>query len=1491
MSFSRLDSGQIARGTQDLLHPLIAYVERWLPSLGVSPAQLGTSGTLSVFVAPGAALVYLLRSRLFRDGGRPPIVAHWIPWLGSAPQIQKDPDSLFRKARRELGPIFGVRVFGTTLYHVVDADLIMEIYKRPDVFGASPVQATFLNQTFDLSMQALASSGAVGEMIQQLSPPHFHPLLFDFVTHARSQIDKLPSNTPLSLLSIAIQPMRNAECATLFGPSFLASHYDHEIVTAFKTFSSNIPLLAANFPAFLMPTTVAARQTLLNTLDTYFDIGLPDDVSLLLKELAALAQSQGWATHDLAAYVLGLMWPLLSNAPYVVYWLLVFHLHRPEGLVPLVREVNWVLASGRDLSEVVRDSSATPYLDACIDETIRLASDPHSMRWVTKGEECELGGYTFKSGDQVACNTRGVHMDAEVYAQPKTFEPERFMDGGKEKVNGRFIPFGGGFSACSGSHLALAQIKTFMIVLLSEFDISLEDERQTLPGFSPGNRGFGMIRPVGDNPVMMDDSPSDCARTSAQHPRNTSAIQPIGTNNEERIPNLDGRTLHVRLASLKAELENGVPALDDYSELLHAIEHCQPRVDNPGQVAPSTSNADSEMVETLRDIARLFWDRFENSQELAHLNLTIQFEAQVLQWTPDNDLGRAEWLSKLGASYQYRYNRLGESRDIDRALAYNEQAVLSTPISHPGKPRRLNNLGNSYLTLFERRGRLGDLDNSIVHYEQAISLTPEDHHDKHAWLSNLGNSYLRLFERLGRLEDLEKSISCQEQAVQLTPDEDVDKPATLNNLGNSYLTMFERLGKLADIKKSIDYRELAVNLLPNGHPDRPSLLNNLGSSYRLLCRRVCTLQDIEKGHSYQKQAVALTPNGHPDKPAQLSNLSLSYQLLFDRQGRLGDLDESIRCQELGLSLVSDDYPDKSVLLNNLGNSYFRKFQHSKLPEHALVAIDIYKRASHMPTGRPSTRLRTSQKWARLSLALRLPQIDAYTSAMTILPQVVWIGSSARRRYECLATDIQGLVIEAASAAISAKRYDLAVEWLEQGRSVVWNQMLQLRTPLDSLSTADPDLAAQLRQVAHNLEQLSLPRETATTRLLNTPSLDETARQHRRLAEHWDQLLDKARKLPGFRNFLRPTPFVHLTPAARSSALVVIVMDSSWCNAIALLPVSATTVRIPLPSLSYEKATILQAQLLSSLNGEHFRTRSARRPFYHTEGAPQGLEDVLASLWTDVARPVLEELEYLELHPGGAELPRVTWCTTGPLSFLPLHAAGLYDEPHVRAFDYVISSYTPTLGALLKPEPTPATRSFQGILAVGQAEATGSPSLPGTVQELDKISANASQMPFTRLEGGCATKSAVLNAMEKHSWAHLACHASQQPSDPTASAFQLHDGYLSLATIIEKPLEHAEFAFLSACQTATGDEKLPDEAVHLAAGMLMVGYSSIVATMWSIQDQDAPLVAGQVYGYMLEDGVPDSRKAAWALHKATASLRDVIGQNEFSRWVPYIHLGC
>ena len=259
------------------------------------------------------------------------------------------------------------------------------------------------------------------------------------------------------------------------------------------------------------------------------------------------------------------------------------------------------------------------------------------------------------------------------------------------------------------------------------------------------------------------------------------------------------------------------------------------------------------------------------------------------------------------------------------------------------------------------------------------------------------------------------------------------------------------------------------------------------------------------------------------------------------------------------------------------------------------------------------------------------------------------------------------------------------------------------------------------------------------------------------------------------------------------------------------------------------------------------------------------------------------------------MPHITWCLTGPLTFLPIHAAGLYDaKDGPKIFDYVFSSYTPTLSLLLAANRRPPqSNQTARLLTVSQPVTPGLSPLPGTVHELDAIQnlhSPAGPLRITRLQHTEATVAAVLRHMKECSWIHLACHGIQDTANPIESAFHLIDNPLTLKEIMKQSFTHTELAVLSACQTAKGDSKLPEEAIHLAAGMLMAGYRSVVGTMWSIRDDDAPIIAEKFYKYLIDEAGGDSSGAAYALHNAVAHLRDIRGENNFASWVPFIHLG-
>jgi CHAT domain-containing protein len=92
---------------------------------------------------------------------------------------------------------------------------------------------------------------------------------------------------------------------------------------------------------------------------------------------------------------------------------------------------------------------------------------------------------------------------------------------------------------------------------------------------------------------------------------------------------------------------------------------------------------------------------------------------------------------------------------------------------------------------------------------------------------------------------------------------------------------------------------------------------------------------------------------------------------------------------------------------------------------------------------------------------------------------------------------------------------------------------------------------------------------------------------------------------------------------------------------------------------------------------------------------------------------------------------------------------------------------------------------------------------------------------------------ALAALPHANIVHLACHGHQDLHAPLNSGFDLADGRLTLAQLMRvRSPGHAQLAYLSACESAAHDAARPDEGLNLAATMLLAGFKSVIATMWS-----------------------------------------------------------
>ncbi|CAE6529626.1 unnamed protein product [Rhizoctonia solani] len=923
-----------------------------------------------------------------------------------------------------------------------------------------------------------------------------------------------------------------------------------------------------------------------------------------------------------------------------------------------------------------------------------------------------------------------------------------------------------------------------------------------------------------------------------------------------------------------------------YRELGEASDNDK-SIEYASRALASTPDGHSKKFRILANLGTYHTVRFQRLDDPNDLGKAIGYQTRALELPPDGDINWASHLANLSLSHSHRFERLGELGDVEKAIDYGSRGLALASDAHPFRSTQLATLGISHKARFERLGELGDLDKAIEYESRALALTPDGHPDLPDRIANLGTSHGDRFQRLGELGDLHKSIDYASRAVTLTPKGDPLLSMRLTNLGIVFGDRFERLGDQDDLDKAIEYGSRALESNLDDHKHFPDQLTNLAVFYKHRFVLLEELGDLEKVIELHSAAVALTPNGHPQLSDRIHNLGVSYALRFNSLYELADLDKLITCMTRALDLTPDGHPhrpDRHFVL-----APYRLFQsrHTGDPSYMQQALDSFRLAAQSSPGSPRSKFGYAEGWALFAADENgLCPMEAYQTAINVVPEFIWLGATTSQRYQDL-EQVQNLGAMAAAAAIRSSDYKLALEWLEQTRCVVWSQNLMLRSPLDQLQSSHPTLAIRLQTLADQLHHAASNSRESQALSSESMTAEQVAQQHRRMAKEYQDLLSQARRLPGFEGFLQPVRANRLVRAARNGPIVILNCHEDICDALSITPNEDNIRRIPLPNFTLDKAQSARSEIERSLRRKGLRERG-----FKIRQDPEQKNDMggaLAMLWNDIVKPVLVYLGFLNNAPS-KDLPHITWCPTGVLSFLPLHAAGDYDQPGARVFNYVVSSYTSTLTALLISTPSSLSRDSR-VLAIGLQSTPNHSPLPGTAGELACVQAHSQKTAgYTQLVNDQATTTAVLDAMEQHDWVHLACHAHQNVWDPTKSGFFMHDGTLDLASINQRSFKNKGLAFLSACQTATGDEKLPNEAAHLASGMLMAGYSSVIGTMWSVMDQDAPLVAAEVYGQLVETGKLGNGEAGKALHHAAAELRGKVGEKAFERWVPYIHIG-
>ena len=118
------------------------------------------------------------------------------------------------------------------------------------------------------------------------------------------------------------------------------------------------------------------------------------------------------------------------------------------------------------------------YIDAVVRETLRQRPIlPITARRIY--EQQEIGGYVFPAGWTLMPCIFLIHRDPDVFPDPDSFRPERFLEDPRPSSR-VWVPFGAGSRHCLGSHLAMMTIKRVLATVLSRATLVAEGEPEPI---------------------------------------------------------------------------------------------------------------------------------------------------------------------------------------------------------------------------------------------------------------------------------------------------------------------------------------------------------------------------------------------------------------------------------------------------------------------------------------------------------------------------------------------------------------------------------------------------------------------------------------------------------------------------------------------------------------------------------------------------------------------------------------------------------------------------------------------------------------------------------------------------------------------------------------------------------------------------------------------------------------------------------------------------
>ncbi len=890
-----------------------------------------------------------------------------------------------------------------------------------------------------------------------------------------------------------------------------------------------------------------------------------------------------------------------------------------------------------------------------------------------------------------------------------------------------------------------------------------------------------------------------------------------------------------------------------------------------------------DWAKTQNNLGNALKNSLREGERAENLELAIRCYTQALKVYTRNDFPQdwARTQTNLGNAYSQRI-RGKRSENLELAIGCYTQALqeFTYEKSPQDWAKTQCNLGNALSNRLREGERAENLELAIRCYTQALEVYTRNTFPRD-WAETQNDLGVAYFERIRgeRAENLELAIHhyTQALAVYTRNDSPQDWAKTQNNLGNAYSNRIrgERAENL-ELAIRCYIQALEVYTRNDFLQDWAMTQCNLGNAYSIRIRGE-QAENLELAIRCYVQALEVyTRNDFLQNWAGTqSNLGNAYSIRIYGE-RAENLELAIGCyKEVLEELTYDDFfQEWAKTQNNLGGAYSIRIS-GKRVENLERAIACYHAALKV-----NTRSQFPQGYVETSFNLGLAYIatkqvqEAYHTFKDTINTVEFLrdeivsGDEIKQKFaEEWNKSYQHMV----EVCLTLSKPIEAIEYTERSKN---RNLVELILTRDRHTIFPTEVVAQLDRLRDEIAsgQYELQNATAEDPTALAQHLQQLRQQRNELQDQYLPIGSGFRFEPFQSTLSDRTAIVEFYITA--DKLLVFIITKHTQQPIVLSPDLIDLNKLANWANSYLKAY--------SNKKSHWQRRLTTR--LHLLAKILHIDEIIQQIPTECDKLILSPHRYLHL--------------------LPLHALPLAGDSSL--FDKFPGgvSYAPSY-QLLQLAQTRQRLEFTHLFAVQNP--TGDLSYTDLEVETIQSYFNTSNL----LKQKIATKEAIdNNSLTVVHCAHFSCHGYFNGTEPRKSALILAnaklnsaptqpdpENYLSLEnggvldlnkcltldSVFTLNLEQCRLVTLSACETGLIDfRNTSDEYIGLPSGFLYAGASSVVSSLWTVNDLSTAFLMIRFYQNLqngLAVGLALNQAQLWLKNLSKGDLEIWIEENQ------------